>query len=132
MINGIIATKDLNKSFDFYAKILNIKPICKWHNGAYFTLNDNTWFCINFDEAAAATPDYTHIAFDVTEKDFLKWKNILIQNNISQFKENYSEGNSLYFLDPDGHKLEIHVGNLESRLHAKKKDFGNWEDVIFF
>ncbi|WP_159065009.1 hypothetical protein [Thaumasiovibrio subtropicus] len=29
---------------------------------------------------------------------------------------NRSEGQSLYLLDPDGHKLELHVGDLNSRL----------------
>jgi hypothetical protein len=31
-------------------------------------------------------------------------------------RQNLSEGDSLYFLDPDGHKLEAHVGDLKSRL----------------
>ncbi|HEX5514181.1 MAG TPA: glutathione transferase, partial [Gammaproteobacteria bacterium] len=37
------------------------------------------------------------------------------------WKDNKSEGDSLYFLDPDGHKLEIHVGDLESRLAALRE-----------
>jgi hypothetical protein len=32
------------------------------------------------------------------------------------WKQDRSEGASTYFLDPDGHKLEIHVGSLQSRL----------------
>lgn len=31
-------------------------------------------------------------------------------------EDNKSEGQSFYFLGPDGHKLELHVGDLVSRL----------------
>lgn len=36
------------------------------------------------------------------------------------FKNNTSPGNLLYFLDPDNHKLELHVGNWQSRIQAKQ------------
>ena len=39
---------------------------------------------------------------------------------------------TLYFLDPDEHKLEIHVGNWQDRINAKKADPGNWKNVEWF
>jgi hypothetical protein len=33
-----------------------------------------------------------------------------------EWRQNRSEGDSFYFLDPDGHRLEAHVGSLSSRL----------------
>jgi DUF1016 N-terminal domain len=48
------------------------------------------------------------------------------------FKYNTSPGQSLYFLDPDDHKLEIHVGNWKSRIDAKKANPGNWKNVEWF
>ena len=37
-----------------------------------------------------------------------------------------------YFLDPDGHKLEIHTGDWQSRIHAKKADSGSWKNIEWF
>ncbi|NER83349.1 MAG: glutathione transferase, partial [Leptolyngbya sp. SIO1D8] len=39
---------------------------------------------------------------------------------VPQWQNNRSEGASLYILDPDGHKLELHVGDWRSRLTAAK------------
>lgn len=41
------------------------------------------------------------------------------------FKNNTTPGKSLYFLDPDGHKLEIHTGNWKIRIAVKTKTQGN-------
>ncbi len=136
MITGLnhitLTTKDVTKSFEFYKSILRFKPVCLWDNGAYFELKDGTWFCLNYDENTASTLDYTHIAFSVSLGDFTKIRDIIIANGVTIFQENKSEGHSLYFLDPDGHKLELHVGNLQSRLEHKKQNLGSWKNVTFF
>jgi hypothetical protein len=35
---------------------------------------------------------------------------------VVEWRQNKSESDSFYFLDPDGHQLEAHVGNPASRL----------------
>ena len=48
------------------------------------------------------------------------------------FKDNTSPGDSLYFFDPDHHKLEIHVSNWQARIAAKKADPGLWNNIEWF
>ena len=135
MINGInhitITTNNISKSFNFYKNILGFKPLCKWNNGAYFLVG-NLWFCINYNKNTTTVNNYTHIAFNVIQNDFEIIKNKIITSNASIFKDNISEGDSLYFCDPDGHKLEIHVGTWQTRIYSKKQEPGDWQNIEFF
>ncbi len=86
MLQGLnhitIAVRDINKSFNFYVNILGLKPHAKWSKGAYLSLG-NLWFCLNLDNSMPAN-DYSHIAFDIKEKDFEKMKNYLQKDDIKE------------------------------------------------
>lgn len=60
--------------------------------------------------------DYTHYAFSIAPEDFESFSYKLKQAGATVLKDNKSEGQSFYFLDPDGHKLGLYVGDLVSRL----------------
>lgn len=139
MIAGInhitLAVKDIEKSFAFYKMILGFKPLVKWDKGAYFLAGegDNSlWFCLNADENRVPNSCYTHYAFSVSGGDFDLVVARIKNAGISLFKENTSPGDSLYFLDPDGHKLEIHTGSCDERIFAKKENPGDWKNVEWF
>ncbi|MFN1516193.1 fosfomycin resistance glutathione transferase [Vibrio owensii] len=122
MLTGLnhitIAVSDLERSLDFYINALGFKGHVKWRQGAYLSLGD-LWLCLSVDKPDEKS-DYSHIAFSISQQDFTDFSHKLIQFDIAQWKENKSEGDSLYLLDPDGHKLEIHSGDLYSRLESIK------------
>jgi len=49
---------------------------------------------------------------------------------VTCWKDNRSEGQSFYFLDPDNHQLELHVGSLASRLEACRKR--PYQQMVFY
>lgn len=123
MIKGInhltFAVSDLDESFRFYTDVLSFRPLARWAKGAYLLAGED-WICLSLDPEIRTGPldEYTHTAFKVTEKEFQPISEQIIRSGTKQWQENRSEGNSLYFLDPDGHKLEIHSGDWKSRLAA--------------
>jgi mannose-6-phosphate isomerase-like protein (cupin superfamily)/catechol 2,3-dioxygenase-like lactoylglutathione lyase family enzyme len=126
MIAGInhvtLSVSNLNRSFDFYTRILGLKPVARWADGVYLEAG-NDWICLSRDESTrhGPLPEYTHLAFTVSEADFDQCAQSIKSCKVEIWKDNRSEGKSLYLLDPDGHKLEIHAGNLESRLTDLRK-----------
>jgi len=118
MLQGLnhltLATGDLARSFDFYIDVLGFKPHARWDQGAYLSLGD-LWLCLSCDQVDSKQ-DYTHYAFSVAAADFASVADKLRLAGVAEWKINRSEGDSLYFLDPDGHRLEIHSGDLQSRL----------------
>lgn len=127
MIRGLshitLSVRDLEESFLFYKDTLGFKPLLRRVKSVYFLAGD-LWFCIEEDSKVRKTflPEYTHFAFYVEKKDFAALAKKLITSGVEKFKENTSAGDSLYFLDPNGHKLEIHSGTLRERLgHYQEK-----------
>lgn len=124
MIAGLnhltLAVTDLERSFRFYVDVLDFRPVARWSRGAYLAIG-NLWLCLSLEDEVSALPpsrDYTHVAFSVEPSKLAEAKKRLADAGATSWKENRSEGESLYFLDLDGHKLELHVGNMESRIAA--------------
>lgn len=123
MITGLnhitLSVKDLDVSFAFYKDVLGFKPRVKWAEGAYFEVGA-LWLCLFLDSKTrvALLPEYTHIAFNISQEHFQNVVEKITASRAIIWKENKSEGDSLYFLDPNGHKLELHVGDLQTRLNV--------------
>lgn len=110
-----LATSDLSRSVGFYRDILGADLRAHWANGAYLELG-NIWLCLaQTTETLQPRTDYSHLAFSCDPVDFTELS-ARISAHAVLWQENQSEGASLYFLDPDGHRLELHLGDLESRL----------------
>ena len=73
------------------------------------------WFSLSVDTVSIKS-DYTHYALTISGNNFDDFTQRLKDSDAAEWKVNRSEGRSFYFLDPDGHKLEIHDGDIASRL----------------
>ena len=110
-----LATTNLPRAVAFYVDALGLTLEHRWENGAYLSAG-SLWLCLSIDGHVDPVTDYTHVAFDVSSEDFAPTCARLSAHGAGQWKENRSEGDSFYFTDPDGHRLELHVGDLASRL----------------
>ncbi|WP_354692884.1 FosA family fosfomycin resistance glutathione transferase [Phytobacter sp. RSE-02] len=137
MLKGLnhltLAVSDIASSIGFYHHLLGLPLHARWDNGAYLRCGD-LWLCLSLDAQgryiAPQESDYTHYAFSIDENDFATFVARLTQAGITSWKENRSEGESFYFLDPDGHKLEAHVGSLAQRLAACRAK--PYKGMVFF
>lgn len=123
MLTGLnhltLAVSDLPRSLGFYHSLLQLRLDASWDAGAYLSL-PGLWLCLSLDPQrdVSAAADYTHYAFSLGAADFAPFVQRLRDAGVREWRDNRSEGASFYFLDPDGHQLEAHVGDLASRLLA--------------
>ncbi|WP_428946271.1 fosfomycin resistance glutathione transferase [Pantoea sp. FN060301] len=128
-----LAVSDLTRSLEFYQQVLQMDLRASWENGAYFSCG-SLWLCLSYDAArhtlSPEKSDYTHYAFSLRQQDFDAFTARIRQAGVTIWKQNRSEGDSFYFLDPDGHKLELHVGSLDQRLNACRQ--APWRGMVFY
>jgi catechol 2,3-dioxygenase-like lactoylglutathione lyase family enzyme len=122
MLTGLnhltLSVHDLDRSVVFYRDTLGLRLHARWDRGAYLSAGD-LWLCLSLDAGTAISANgYTHYAFSISQEDFPAFAASLRTAGVAEWQQNRSAGDSLYFLDPDGHQLEIHAGSLAQRLAA--------------
>ena len=131
-INHItLAVSKLGTSFDFYTDVLGFAPVARWSKGAYLTAGD-LWLALVLGDVSQALSDsdYSHIAFSCDKGEFKALVEGLRSAGYGAWQEHRSEGDSYYFHDPDGHKLEVHVGDLASRVADMEQV--PWDEFEYF
>lgn len=111
---------DLEKSIAFYEQVFEATLCVKGRKLAYFDMG-GIWIALNQEDVSRnlANRTYTHIAFTISEEDFVGFLERLqrLQVEILPGRDrDIRDRQSIYFLDPDGHMFEFHTGTLVDRL----------------
>ena len=121
------SVSNLKQAIVFYNEVLGAELLVEGNNLAYLSLN-GLWIALNVEKDISRNQHYktyTHIAFSIDEADFDKWIEKLNKNGVYILPgrvRDIKDKRSVYFTDPDGHKLELHTGKLVDRIKFYKED----------
>ena len=115
------SVSDLERSIEFYQNVFNATLLVKGRKCSYV---DRNGLGVTLNEEKEITRNeiretYTHIAFTINEEYFEEMHKKLQDLDVDILpgrKRDDRDKQSIYFMDPDGHKFEFHTGTREDRL----------------
>jgi len=113
------AVANLERSVAFYSTLLGFSIRMRRSTSAYLEAG-TLWLALVTDSTVrkGPLPEYSHAAFSVQLSDLAVFAERLTAAGVVHWQES-DHAESFYFLDPDGHKLELHSADLQSRLTAR-------------
>ena len=114
-----LAVSDLERSVRFYSSLLGFSLRLRGPSSAYLEAG-TLWLALVVDPAVrrGALPEYSHAALSVDPSGLSLLAERLRDAGVEPWQEP-DDSDSSYFLDPDGHKLELHSGDIQRRLAAR-------------
>ena len=112
-----LSAPDVEEAIVFYRDVLGCDLVAAWPSGAYL-LAGTMWLALVQGNVLAGTDDYSHIVFTVSSEDLAGVAARVEESGAVVWQDNRTEGDSLYFEDPAGHRLEIHSSDLSARLRS--------------
>jgi catechol 2,3-dioxygenase-like lactoylglutathione lyase family enzyme len=114
-----LAVGDLQRSVAFYSEMLGFSIRMRGPSSAYLETG-TVWLALVLDPEVrrGPLPEYSHVAFSVAPGELPLLTTKLTGAGVTSWKEP-GTSDSFYFLDPDGHKLELHSGDLDRRMAVR-------------
>lgn len=126
-VNGLshitFVCKDLERTAKMFQGVFGAKEVYCSGNKTFsiskekFLQVANIWIAIMEGEPVEKT--YNHVAFQVSDKELDKFEAKVRSFGLTILpgrKREGAEGRSLYFYDYDNHLMELHTGDLNTRL----------------
>jgi glutathione S-transferase fosA5 len=113
------AVSDLERSVAFYSELLGFSVRMRSLSSAYLE-SGTLWVALVLDPAVrrGPLPEYSHVAFSIAPSALRLLIERLTAAGVVRWQDS-DHSDSFYFLDPDGHKLELHSGDIHSRLASR-------------
>jgi len=114
-----LSVSDLERSVAFYSESLGFSIRMRSPSSAYLEAG-TLWLALVLDPVARRGPllEYSHVALSIAPAALLLLAETLRRAGVTCWQES-ERSDSFYFLDPDGHKLELHSGDIRHRLAAR-------------
>jgi len=136
----VIKVRSLEKSLDFYTRVLGLKVMGKIPPAVVFLSTGRDHHELGIAELGSEAPDgkfyqigMEHFAFKLrNEEDLREAYDTLLREDVEiAYTVNHGVTKSVYFYDPDGNELEVYADNSPEEVASFENPYGGMEKLSF-